>query len=134
MAGRAAVLFSDMLRDHVLFVDVSVLGSFDFTQALALYENRSGRIGWVYGGRLSLLGGDWGSDGNDFITERHRDDNVVVHELYAGIEAARCFRSCNVHARLAFEMQNWDSDVLSEAADIGTIGFVGPGIQIGAEF
>jgi hypothetical protein len=50
VAGRAAVLFSDMLRDHVLFVDVSVLGSFDYTQALALYENRSGRIGWVYGG------------------------------------------------------------------------------------
>jgi hypothetical protein len=50
VAGRAAVLFSDMLRDHVLFVDVSVLGSFDYTEALALYENRSGRIGWVYGG------------------------------------------------------------------------------------
>ena len=50
VAGRAAVLFSDLLRDHVLFVDVSVLGSFDYTQALALYENRSGRTGWVYGG------------------------------------------------------------------------------------
>ncbi len=50
VAGRAAVLFSDMLRDHVLFVDVSVLGSFDLTQALAMYENRSERTGLVFGG------------------------------------------------------------------------------------
>jgi len=48
-AGRAAVLFSDMLRDNVLFVDVAVLGSFDYTQALVLYENREGRTGWVLG-------------------------------------------------------------------------------------
>ena len=50
VAGRAAVLFSDMLRDHVMFVDLSVLGSFDYTQALVLYENRSQRLGWVLGG------------------------------------------------------------------------------------
>jgi hypothetical protein len=49
VAGRAAVLFSDMLRDHVLFVDLSVLGSFDYTQALVLYENRASRPGWVLG-------------------------------------------------------------------------------------
>jgi hypothetical protein len=29
VAGRAAVLFSDMLRDHVLFFDLSVYGSFN---------------------------------------------------------------------------------------------------------
>ncbi|HEX9402139.1 MAG TPA: hypothetical protein VF912_18680 [Anaeromyxobacter sp.] len=50
VAGRAAVLFSDMLRDHVLFLDLSVYGSFDYTQGLALYENRSQRLGWVFGG------------------------------------------------------------------------------------
>jgi hypothetical protein len=50
VAGRAAVLFSDMLRDHVLFLDLSVLGSFELTQALALYQNRSQRLGWVFGG------------------------------------------------------------------------------------
>ncbi|HET8540341.1 MAG TPA: hypothetical protein VFL83_10765, partial [Anaeromyxobacter sp.] len=50
VAGRAAVLFSDMLRDHVLFLDLSVLGSFNYTQALVLYENRSTRPGWVLGG------------------------------------------------------------------------------------
>jgi hypothetical protein len=42
-AGRAAVLFDDYLRDHVLFVDVAVLGSWEFTEALALYEDRSRR-------------------------------------------------------------------------------------------
>jgi hypothetical protein len=50
IAGRAAVLFSDTLRDHVFFIDVSVLGSFDYTEALALYEDRSERRGWVLGG------------------------------------------------------------------------------------
>jgi hypothetical protein len=49
VAGRAAALFSDTLRDHVLFIDVSVLGSFDYTQALVMYEDRSERRGWVMG-------------------------------------------------------------------------------------
>lgn len=49
VAGRAAILFSDMLRDHVVFLDLSVLGSFDYTQALVLYENRAERRGWVLG-------------------------------------------------------------------------------------
>lgn len=50
VAGRAAVLFADMLRDHILFVDLSVYGSFNYTQALVLFENRSRRNGWVLGG------------------------------------------------------------------------------------
>ena len=50
VAGRAAALFADTLRDHVLFIDVSVLGSFDLTQAVVLYEDRSERVGWVFGG------------------------------------------------------------------------------------
>jgi hypothetical protein len=50
VAGRAAVLFSDMLRDHVVFVDLAVLGTFDRTQALVLYENRASRYAWIAGG------------------------------------------------------------------------------------
>jgi hypothetical protein len=50
VVGRAAALFSDMLRDHVLFIDVSVYGSFDFTQGLVLFEDRSNRVGWIGGG------------------------------------------------------------------------------------
>jgi hypothetical protein len=49
VAGRAAVLFSDMLRDHVLFADLAVYGSFDYTQGLVLYENRAQRLGWTAG-------------------------------------------------------------------------------------
>jgi hypothetical protein len=49
VAGRAAALFSDTLRDHVLFFDVSVLGSFSYTEATALYEDRSRRTGLVLG-------------------------------------------------------------------------------------
>jgi hypothetical protein len=50
VAGRAAVLFSDLLRDNVLYVDLSVYGSFQYTQALVLYENRARRTGLVLGG------------------------------------------------------------------------------------
>lgn len=50
VAGRAAVLFDDLLRDHVLFVDVSVYGRFDYTQGIALYEDKSRRTGLVLGG------------------------------------------------------------------------------------
>jgi hypothetical protein len=49
VAGRAAVLFADYLRDHVFFLDLSVLGSFDYTQGLALFENRSRRVSWAAG-------------------------------------------------------------------------------------
>jgi hypothetical protein len=100
-----------------------------FTPCFAFH---GGKLGVVYGGRLSLLGGDWGGD-NDFVEEQVRDDNFVVHELYAGIECSKCYRRLNLHARLAFEMQNWHSDVLSES-DIGSISIVGPGVQVGAEF
>ena len=50
VVGRAAALFSDMLRDRVLFLDLSVYGSFDYTQGLILYEDRAGRVGWIGGG------------------------------------------------------------------------------------
>jgi hypothetical protein len=49
VAGRAAILFSDLLRDHVLFLDLAVYGSFDFTQGIILYEDRSGRTARVLG-------------------------------------------------------------------------------------
>ncbi len=54
VVGRAAALFSDMLRDHILFVDLAVLGSLQYTQGLVLYENRANRIGWI-GGAFHFL-------------------------------------------------------------------------------
>jgi hypothetical protein len=50
VAGRAAVLFSDTLRDHTLYADVSVYGSWNYTQAIAFLDDRSGRSSWVLGG------------------------------------------------------------------------------------
>jgi hypothetical protein len=49
VAGRAAVLFADFLRDQALLLDLTVLGSFDYTQGLALYQNRAGRVPWSVG-------------------------------------------------------------------------------------
>ena len=94
-----------------------------------------GHFGLVYGGRLSILGGDWGGDDNsEFVSEQSRNDNLLAHELYAGVELARRFRMLDLRARLVFEMQNWKSDVLAEDADIESIGFFGPGLQIGVNF
>lgn len=90
-----------------------------------------GQISWVYGGRLSILGGDWGAEaGNDFVPALTQDDNVVVHELLAGIDYTFRHRGYDLHARLGFEMQNWHSDVLSP----DSIGILGPNIQVGVEF
>jgi hypothetical protein len=95
----------------------------------------NGHLGLVYGGRLSLLGGNWGGDDNClFINQRVRNDNVVVDELYGGLEVERRFRVADVHARALFQMQNWKSDVLDQGAFIDSIGFFGPGLQLGAEF
>lgn len=47
--GRASALFADVLRDQLLFVDLAILGRIDYTQALVIYENRSGRRPWVLG-------------------------------------------------------------------------------------
>jgi hypothetical protein len=94
-----------------------------------------GYCGWVYGGRFSILGGDWGGDDNSvFIDHQIRDDNVLVSELYAGMEVARRCRNVNVGGRVVFELQNWRSDALSDDAEIESIGFLGPALQIGAEF
>ena len=66
---------------------------------------RGGYCGWVYGGRFSLLGGDWdGDDSSEFISSEVSDDNVVVSELYTGVEVARRCGNMNVGGRLLFEI------------------------------
>ena len=78
------------------------------------------------GARWSVLGGDWeGSD--DGFVEPLRDDNVVVQELYGGVEYSCHYCNYVLWARLVFEMQNWHSDVMSQSAGVDSIGFVGPG-------
>jgi hypothetical protein len=94
-----------------------------------------GHFGLVYGGRLSILGGNWGGDDDSqFVNHQARNDNVLVHELYGGVELARRFRAVDIHARLLFEMQNWHSDVLAQDAGLESIGIFGPALQLGAEF
>jgi hypothetical protein len=92
-----------------------------------------GHLGLVYGGRLSILGGNWRGDDSQFVDGQQRNDNVLVHELYGGVEIARRVRAIDLHARLVFEMQNWKSDVLADR-DFESIGFFGPGLELGADF
>ena len=96
-----------------------------------LREFHDGLFTWVYGGRLSVLGGDWGGEaGNAFVSNLTQDDNVVVHELHAGIDYAFCHGEFDLHTRLGFEMQNWHSDALAQ----NSIGIIGPSFLFGAEF
>lgn len=100
---------------------------------LCRYEE--GMFSWVYGARLSILGGDWGGDAqHDLVPFPVRDDNVVTNELHAGIEYAFCIRQVECWARASFEMQNWRSDVFAGGTHADTISLLGPGIHLGAQF
>ena len=50
VAGRATVLFSDLLRDHTVYADLAVYGDWNYTQAVAFLADRSRRSSWVLGG------------------------------------------------------------------------------------
>jgi hypothetical protein len=87
----------------------------------------------ICGARLSTLGGNWEGDGG-FVPES-RDDNLVVQELYAGVEySCRTRGGQDLFARLVWEMQNWHSDAIAQNSGADSIGFVGPGIHVGAGF
>ncbi len=88
---------------------------------------------WVYGGRVSILGGDWDGNGPLIDTEV-RDDNVMVYEMYGGVEYGCNYCGNDIFARLAFEMQNWHSDVLGSNSATDSIGFIGPGFHFGGTF
>ncbi len=97
--------------------------------------SRSCRSQWgaVCGARWTILGGDW--QGDDFgLIEPNRDDNIVTHEFYGGFEYLRHFPGYDLYARAVFEVQNWRSDAMGQTAGADSIGFVGPGIHVGAEF
>jgi hypothetical protein len=93
------------------------------------------RTGWagVCGARWSLLGGDWEGDDNDLIEETS-DDNVVVQEIYGGVEFLWRHCTCDTYVRAVFEMQNWHSDAMDEESDIDSIGFCGPALHAGFTF
>jgi len=55
VAGEAAALFADVLRDHLLYLDVAVYNSFDFTEGIAVFESREGRIPFD----LGVYNWDW---------------------------------------------------------------------------
>ncbi len=96
---------------------------------------QGGQLAGVYGARWCILGGDWaGSSHNDLVPGSLQDDNVVVESVYVGLQYATCLRNCNLVGRLAFEMQNWHSDVLSQNAGADSLGFFGPGVHVGATF
>jgi hypothetical protein len=103
---------------------------------------------FVYGGRLSVLAGEWQGTNNlirTVVNPRLRDDNLLVHELYAGVEYGYCYCGYELYTRAAFEMQSWHSDALSEPGvgdgiasySIGStdsITFMGPSIHLGVRY
>jgi hypothetical protein len=96
---------------------------------------QNGYCAWAYGGRVSLLSGNWtGDDTSVFVDHPVADDNILVTELYAGAQIGRRCGNVDVHGRVVFEIQNWRSDVLAQDANLQSLGFLGPALQIGAEF
>jgi hypothetical protein len=87
----------------------------------------------VCGARWSILGGDWQGDDTALI-EPTRDDNIVVQEIYGGVELLRCCRSCEFYARTVFEVQNWRSDALGDSTGVDSLGVVGPAIHAGVNY
>jgi hypothetical protein len=118
----------------------------DFSTLIACYG--CSQWSFVYGGRLSILGGSWEGDNyiiDTIVTPEVRDDNLLVHELHVGVEYRYHYCHYDLFVRATYEMQNWHSDVLSEP-EIGTgiaplsigstdsIGFIGPGLHLGVRF
>lgn len=88
---------------------------------------------FVYGGRVSVLGGDW-NESNDLVTADSRDDNLVVQELWTGLEYGYAYNAWDLYTRVTFELQNWHSDVLAQNSNTDSIGYIGPGVHFGANY
>jgi hypothetical protein len=86
----------------------------------------------ISGARFSIFGGDW--ECSHGLIGPTRDDNLTVVEIYGGIECTGYVRGHEVYSRLVFETQNWRSDALGEATGIDSIGFVGPGLNLGVNY
>jgi hypothetical protein len=86
----------------------------------------------VGGARWSIFGGDW--ECSRGLVPFTRDDNITVSEIYGGVECSQCYRGRDFYLRLVMEAQNWRSDALGEATDVDSIGFIGPGLDLGVNF
>jgi hypothetical protein len=88
----------------------------------------------IGGARWTVLGGDWEGSSDGFVPPV-RDDNMVVQEIYGGVEYMRQTSAGHtLFARLTFEIQNWHSDAMSQLSGTDSIGFIGPGVHAGATF
>jgi hypothetical protein len=135
LGGGLRVAGIDIMQDGA-GAGADLLGMTFFIDGRApLWSLADGRFSWIYGGRLSILGGDWGGDPSSLLVGGLiQDDNVVVHELHTGLDYAFRYEDVDFHIKAGFEMQNWHSDALSQNAGVDSLGFLGPGIQIGAAF
>jgi hypothetical protein len=88
----------------------------------------------IYGGRMSILGGDWDFQSTTPPGLDSRDDNIMNHEIYGGVEYGCCHNGMDIYAQLKFEIQNWHSDVLSQFYTTDSVGFVGPGFVVGVGY
>jgi hypothetical protein len=106
-----------------------------FAADLRVILCRERRWEWasITGARYSLSGGDWEGAANGFLAPNH-DDNVTVNAFYGGFEYIQHYKGYDAFARIAFEVQNWQSDVASQTAGADSINFMGPGVHAGLIF
>jgi hypothetical protein len=122
---------------EIAFRDEDVQGDMPGITAAAdlrLSMCRDCRREWaaVSGVRWSSLGGDW--EGSGGLIDPVRDDNIVVQELYSGVEYYCACGDYDLFARLKYEIQNWHSDALAQDAGTDSVGFLGPAFEFGMMF
>jgi hypothetical protein len=123
---------------RITLADASVandMPGIGFAADLRVILCRERRWEWasIAGARYSLLGGDWEGAANGFLEPNH-DDNVTVTEFYGGFEYIQHSKGYDAFARIAFEVQNWHSDVAGQTAGADSINFMGLGVHTGMIF
>lgn len=98
----------------------------------ALCAGESWRLAAVYGGRISLLTGEWHADpGFSQSLVGYGRDTQDILECWTGIEA----RYGCAFARATLEMQRWQSNALQQDFTyFGALGLLGIGTTVGVTF
>ncbi len=88
---------------------------------------------FVYGGRLSLLQGDWEGDDSSTLSDFElnvQNERFIVPEAFTGVE----IRYGRAFTRLTVEMQDWQGSSSSNTLVFHKFGFTGYGVDVGWSF
>jgi hypothetical protein len=101
----------------------------------SIFAAESWGTAFVYGGRLSLLHGDWEGDNSDTMTPdtglNVQNERFIVPEVFTGVE----LHYGNVFTRMRVEMQDWQGGATETFTTVNhNFGFTGYGVDLGVTF